>query len=480
MAKVFLACLLSLPLFGYAQTSSTNNLVTVKASNKYEDPSFLRRLFMGKNYRKEWQTPVQLPVFSMKAMGYTPKELGGGMQTKSLQMVDKRGIEWVLRSVEKNVEPNLPPRLRNTFAERIVQDMISAAHPYSPLTIPPLASAIGIIVPSPTFYYIPDDPDFGEYRDIFKNSICMLELRFPSRNNRETESTADILEDLVKENDHLIIQQEVLKARLLDMLIADWDRHADQWRWGVIDSNKQQYYYAIPRDRDQAYFNSKGLLVKIARLVALKHLVGYSNNLDKLKNLNYKSWGFDAIFLNELDRGEWERAIKEIQSKLTDDLVQNAFLRMPSEIYPISGPVMVDKFKKRRNELLTAGIKYYEFLSRIVTIKGTDKKEIFKIRSDNNKLIVTVFDNKDGKEGRKLYDRSFLHSETKRIILEGFEGDDKFFISENTKSNIGIEMNGGKGNDIYEVKARLKNKITDNKIEQNNIIHRSNSRLRLK
>ena len=63
-----------------------------------------------------------------------------------------------------------------------------------------------------------------------------------------------------------------------------------------------------------------------------------------------------------------------------------------------------------------------------------------------------------------------------KIILEGFEGDDKFLIFENTKSNIGIEMNGGKGNDVYEVNAKLKNRISDNKTEQNNIIHGSNSR----
>jgi hypothetical protein len=36
-------------------------------------------------------------------------------------------------------------------------------------------------------------------------------------------------------------------------------------------------------------------------------------------------------------------------------------------------------------------------------------------------------------------------------------------IFENTKSNIGIEMNGGKGNDVYEVNAKLKNRISDNK-----------------
>jgi hypothetical protein len=40
--------------------------------------------------------------------------------------------------------------------------------------------------------------------------------------------------------------------------------------------------------------------------------------------------------------------------------LEKAFLKMPPE-YAISGPLMVEKFKKRRNELLLAGIKYYKF-----------------------------------------------------------------------------------------------------------------------
>ena len=61
----------------------------------------------------------------------------------------------------------------------------------------------------------------------------------------ETESTAKVMEDIIDENDHLVLQEVVLKARLLDMLIGDWDRHADQWRWGEIDANNEKYYYKV-------------------------------------------------------------------------------------------------------------------------------------------------------------------------------------------------------------------------------------------
>ncbi len=57
-------------------------------------------------------------------------------------------------------------------------------------------------------------------------------------------------------------QEAVLRARLLDMLIADWDRHFDQWRWATRDTGQGKLYIPIPRDRDQAFFYSDGLILK--------------------------------------------------------------------------------------------------------------------------------------------------------------------------------------------------------------------------
>jgi hypothetical protein len=35
------------------------------------------------------------------------------------------------------------------------------------------------------------------------------------------------------------------------MLIGDWDRHYDQWRWAEYKKKGQVIYRPIPRDRDQ-------------------------------------------------------------------------------------------------------------------------------------------------------------------------------------------------------------------------------------
>jgi hypothetical protein len=45
----------------------------------------------------------------------------------------------------------------------------------------------------------------------------------------------------------------ILKARLFDMLIGDWDRHYDQWRWGEYKVGDKVIYKPVPRDRSSIF-----------------------------------------------------------------------------------------------------------------------------------------------------------------------------------------------------------------------------------
>lgn len=447
------------------QAQTTGEFVTVQASNQYSRPSFFKRIFLGSNYRKEWATGVKLPVFRLNNLGLVIKELGGGMQTKSLQMEDAQGRKWALRTVEKDVTPNLPKFLQGTFVEAVLQDMISAAHPYAPLTVPTLASAIGVVVPAPTFYYVPNDPALGEYRPIFAHTVCMLEQREPTPDNSETENTPDALEKLINKNSYRVMQKQVLKARLLDMLIADWDRHADQWRWGTKDSGGAKYLYAIPRDRDQAYFQSNGLLVKIARQFVLKHFVGFRSNLSKIKQLNFKSWKFDQTFMNELTKNDWKETIAYVQNNLTDNVISDAVKKLPPEIYPINGPLIERKLKSRRNGLMKAGLKYYDYIAQTIKVNGTDEVETFKLTGVGGNIQVQVFT----KGGDKIFDRLVLASETANVELRGLGGDDQFLIEPGTNSSIKVNIYGGTGTDVYNLKGKSKAAVTDFKSEQNQL-----------
>src|SRR5687768_12050693 len=94
--------LLALLLFSFEAISQKKlqDSVTVAASELYHPPSFFSKLFLGSNYREVWATPVNVPVFRLSE-GFEITGTGGGHQTKSLELKDRDGNKWVLRSVDK-------------------------------------------------------------------------------------------------------------------------------------------------------------------------------------------------------------------------------------------------------------------------------------------------------------------------------------------------------------------------------------------
>lgn len=441
--------------------------VIVPASTKYINCSPFRILFVGKNYRQEWSIPVKMPVFHLgtEQGGFTIKELGGGQQTKSLRLLDKNGQEWVLRTADKDVGGALAATLKNRFASNlvkdIIQDMISASHPYGSLTVPDLAKAAGVVVAKPRLFYVPDDPAFGQYRHIFAHTVCFLEDREPTPDQSETEDTEDVMKKVFKENDHRLIQEAILRARLLDMLIADWDRHEDQWKWGTRKREGATYYYPVPKDRDFAYFKSNGLIVLFASMTVLPHMHSFTNDGSQLKKLSNKTWEMDAQWLNQLNADDWKNAITSFQNKLTDSVISVAVQKMPAEIYELSGRKLEEKLRNRRNGLLEYGLDYYRFLAYNAYIIGTDDDEVFKVTQREDKVHVEVFKDGSAKKSDLIYHRSFDAADTRQIHLMGLDGNDSFTIDDAVSDQMKFIVEGGKGKDIYNFKRKMKVIIGD-------------------
>ena len=444
----FVVNIFVVPAFGQS-VSTTPDSVTSPASTQYGSMNLLKRILLGSNYREEWSVPVKMPVLNIRTVhgGLTPTEMGGGQQTKNLRLKDKNGKEYALRSVDKEVEKAVQPHLRKTFVKKLVQDMVSASHPYAALTIPDLAVAARVYSPHPKLYYVPDDPAFGKYREMFANTVCMLEEREPTPDGSETEDTEEMMQELMKNNDHMVLQEQVLRARLLDMLIADWDRHIDQWKWGEKDSAGKKMYYVIPRDRDFAYFNSAGVIPTVMSWTTLPHMRGFTSESKGLKKLNKKTWFFDHNFLNELDADDWQRIIADFQRSITDSVIHKAISRLPPETYAIRGKEIENKLKSRRDGLMKNAMKYYEDLASTVHVIGTDKADLFRVTGSGDDIAVTVYDYHKKQRGEVVYTRLFKRGVTHEIFLNGFGEDDHFEIDETVSSKIRLIIEGGDGKD---------------------------------
>ncbi len=446
---------------------SKDTTVAMAAGNIYQATS-LRKFFLGENYREVWTTPVGVPVFRLgrEAGGLSIDKRGGGMQTRSLRLKARDGRQYVLRSVEKYAENAVPKNLRSAFVADIVQDQISASHPFAALAVAPLADAAGIMHTNPKVVFVPDDPRLGRNRQAFANSLALFEER-PDEGFEKTDifggaekiySTDKMMEKLYGDNDNRVDQRAVLRARLFDMLIGDWDRHDDQWRWAVFTGENGKVYKPIPLDRDQAFFVNNGVLPWLAsRSWLMPKIQGFGYRIRNVAGFNFNARYFDRSFLNQPGLDDWKATADTLRLLLTDTVIEGAIRQWPEEIFRLSGETVIARLKQRRDDLAGYAETHYRFLAREADVVGSDKNERFNVErlpAGDTRVTVRKLD-KSGQPAQVLYERTFRLPETREIRLYGLGGEDQFVVYGQARKGVRVRIIGGKGKDQITDSSRV-------------------------
>jgi hypothetical protein len=288
----------------------------------------------------------------------------------------------------------------------------------------------------------------------------------------DTKSTEKVIDKIIEDSKNHVDQEAVLRSRLLDMVIGDWDRHFGQWKFGIADTGVGKLYFPVPKDRDQAFFNSNGLLARGVSLAALPYLQGFKKTYPNIKWFNWEERDFDRIFMNNLDAEKWKQIIMQFQQNVNDSVIATAVKRLPPEIQALDAGIIARKLKGRRDLLTSKGMLYYRFLSKEVNIVGSNKSEYFRVSDDDNGIKVKVYKRKkDNDSTTVMYERRFDPNVTKYINFYGLNGDDIFYVDSNVRSKIRLRIIGGKGNDTFNINGNIRNKIYDYSPENNLILN---------
>ena len=261
--------------------------VTVIPVAKYDSVGRLHRKVFGENYRKDYARPVKVPVIRLSGIsgGLTAFQSGGGNQSKTLRLKDAAGKEWSLRSVQKFPGVLLPIPLRETFLLEILEDNMSAQHPFGALVVPVLAQAAGVPHSNPVIGVVEYGVGLGVYAKDFANTLCLLEEREPLG---KSDNTAKMLKQVSSSYRNRVDWKTYLKAKALDLLLGDWDRHEDQWRWAMEVKADGIEYTPVPRDRDQVFYRSDGIVQRLAQSSWLLPMMqGYERDI---QNVNWFLW----------------------------------------------------------------------------------------------------------------------------------------------------------------------------------------------
>lgn len=435
--------------------------VEVVAGPGYEAGG-LKRFFFGDGYRDLWTTPIQVQVLDMErtAGGLEAAFRVGGAQTKGLAIAGADGRSYTFRAVDKDPSSILPPELRNTPFEKIVQDQISSSFPGAPLVANPLARAAGVPQVEARLVVLPDDERLGEFREDFAGLFGTFE-EYPTAGDDGEPGTFGALEFIDGRDmfaritagwDTRVDVDAYLRARLLDLVLGDWDRHVEQWRYARFADREE--WVPIPEDRDQAFSRYDGVVMAGARDREPKFDV-FGPDYTSLEGLTWNARTVDRRLLAGIERERYVQIARELQVALGDAEIAAAVANLPDPYEERAGERLQTALQQRRDRLVQEAEALYEYWAHEVDVRTTNEPDLVRIEPAGDRLRVTVLPLRDAlpgdcdapaDAGEPLFARTFLSSETREVRLYVGGGDDRVLLqagSEAASGAIAVRLIGG-------------------------------------
>jgi hypothetical protein len=427
----------------------------VVADPQYEAGGFHRFLW-GNDYRDLWTTPVTVEVLDLQkeAGGLSPVRRVGGIQTKGLALRGADGASYTFRGLEKDASELLEEELKGTIVEKLLKDQMSAQHPGSELVARGLLEAAGVPVPAWRLVVLPDDPALGEFRKDFAGSVGVFAV-YPVPKSEGHPGYLGATEII----DHLTLYKRLasspeekadveayLRARLMDLLMGDWDRHRKQWRWAKIPGRSA--WVPLPEDRDQAFSRYEGFIVSMGR-DRDPRFQAFSPKYATLSGLTNNGREQDRQLLAELPREKYLEIAKDLQHRLTDDMIEQAARRLPAEWYALDAPRLTKALRARRDDLPEIAEKLYLFLADKPDVYLTDHPELIEARRQANGGVEVTATAAGGTHPAPHFHRLFHPNETSEIRLYALGGDDRIVVT-GGEGSIELRAVGGIGNDVLD------------------------------
>lgn len=394
----------------------------------------LFRFFLGGEWRDDWTTPIRARTLDLSTFdgGLTPVRRGGrhGQQTISVRFKSANGNTWVFRGVDKDARKSLDPELRDSLAGELFRDVTTTTqHPVGALVVAPLLEAVDVLHATPELCVIPDDPRLGEYRD-FAGVMGLVELH-PARGFAGADKalrTIQLFERIDRRTDERVDAHAYLRARLVDLLVGDWDRHVNQWRWLRFDEGGERVWRPVPTDRDEAFARYDGLLPALGEYYT-KFLVSFHDQYPPIDKLTFGGRYVDRRVLVGLDASSWRAVTSDVVARLTDEVIADSVRHLPPEIYERDGAMLERALLARRDALASASDAFYRLLAEEVDVYGTEGADVASIRRSRDGGIELTLSASGEGTGEALraprFHRAFRAGETAEIRLYLLGGADR-------------------------------------------------------
>ncbi|MGY8914189.1 MAG: ShlB/FhaC/HecB family hemolysin secretion/activation protein [Flavobacteriales bacterium] len=456
------------------------------------------KFIWGDRYREYFGKEVTAKVVNLDTLygGLKVTQEGGGHQSFSLRLEDKNGKEYAMRSLRKNALKFLKFKVKGiayeaedykgTFTEEVISDFFTTAHPYIQLAISPMARKVDVNHASPELFYVPKQKSLGDLNATYGDELYYIEERpsemhknyvgynqaNPEKSGRipDFESTTDVLEKLKKDESYDIEQRSFVRARIFDMLIGDWDRHQDQWRWAEYElESGDKRFLPIPRDRDGAFTKFDGVAFPVIKWFVpnARFWQSYGAELNDVPWFMAQGNSLDRAFVTKFGTEVWTEEAEFIQQQLTKETIDAAFLRLPKEVQDSTANSIKRGLIGRLANLKEMATEYGQYLNKVVAVHGTEKDDQITVtRLPEGKTRVVIRRLLSDAPNEVMFDRTFDSSITKELWLYGLGDKDEFIVEGEGDREVFIRMIGGYGKDTYKIENKKALKVYDWKSEE--------------
>lgn len=459
-----LMCLVASPTLLAQAQADTARWVLVAPNPKY-DASTMWRFVFGGDYRDLWTTPTKVEILNLQtfAGGLVPVKVGGGQQTRSLRLENPEGRQFNFRSVDKDPSTILPPDLRGTLADDLLQDQISSAYPAGPLVVSRLLETAGVLHSPPQLFVMPDDPALGEFRATFKNMLGTLEEHpVDGKNQIPGVSSASKIIDMDKLLERLeerpaehIDTVAWLKARMMDVFVGDWDRHRGQWNWARLGPDDPSTpWVPVPKDRDQAFVRYDGVMLSVARKTR-PQLVNFGTKYPSIFGATFNGRELDRQLLGAVDLPVFDSVAQDLKHRLTNAAIDSAVATLPVQQNRVDGERLARTLRIRRDRLSAMAEKYYRYLRSEPDLHASDQNDQVTITrglgsgrgEDDVEVLIEGRDTVDGQPVTIRSAHRVFHKGTNEIRIYLHGGDDTVHVGGQGNGHIKVRVIGGKGED---------------------------------
>ncbi|MCH4822279.1 metallophosphatase [Gramella lutea] len=454
------------------------------------DKDGLYRAIWGEHYRPLYSRKFDFPVLYLDTIPGNLKVLGagGGHQSRSLGFIDDEEHEFTLRAIKKSALQFLQTTvvtthyvedyLENTVAERYVQDFYTTAFPYGTFPASRFMDELDIYHPNSSLYYVPKQEALGIHNKDYGDELYMFEWHVGGENKDldifgnadDILNTSDLYLEVRETKDAYVDEDMFIRARLLDMLMGDWDRHSGQYEWAEFeDEDGKKRYLPIAKDRDQVFPKTDGFALAMLRVAfpQFRAMEEYSPMVKRPKWFNIAGYPIDKAFIRNADWEEWKKQANYIQENITDEVIMEAFNVLPEGIANDEYVAEIKEIMKaRRGNLEQIARDYYEHLSEFDVFIGTDDDDEFLITRKPDGVTTIEMTNEDGEIAAQ---KSYNSDMTREIWVYGLDGDDKFKIEGKGSNLVRLKVIGGEENDTYDFQNKRRAKLYDYKSKDNTI-----------